>query len=179
MGNLDGLEKQLNEVFVKNAPFQLPEDFKKWIVTYLPYINLFIGVLSVWSAVVLYRWATVANRLLDYANQAARTYGVDNYVQSSRLTFMIWISLGLLAAQGVLWIVSFNSVKAKKKSGWNLLFIALLVGAVYGLISLFNGYSGGTNFVSYIVGTLVGLYVLFQIRSSYLPVKKDITPKKK
>ncbi len=169
MANIDGLEKQLDEVFVKKAPFQLPEDIKKWIVTYLPYINLFIGVLSLVAAYNVYHWATAVSRIVDYANEFARAYGVDSYAGDSRLTLMVWLSIGLLVAQGALWVGSFSAVKAKKKSGWNLLFYALIIGAVYGFVSLFGDYNAAGNFVSYIVGTVVGLYFLFQIRSHYLP----------
>lgn len=38
MAGLDNIEKSLDEALVKNAPFQLPKNFKDWLVKYLPYI---------------------------------------------------------------------------------------------------------------------------------------------
>lgn len=167
MAALDNLEKSLNEVFVKNAPFQLPENAKKFIVQYLPYFNLFFGVVSLWAVWNLYNWANTVNKWVDYANELTRTFGGTNYVSSSRFTAALWLSIILLAVQAVLWISAFPGTRDKKKSGWNLLFIALLVNTVYGVIVMFTDYGNFGSLLGAIISTVVGLYFLFQIRGNY------------
>ena len=44
-------------------------------------------------------------------------------------------------------------------SGWNLLFYATLVGFVHSLVSY--------AIISGIIGALIGLYILFQVRTKY------------
>ncbi len=168
MAGLDKLESQLDDVFVKNAPFQLPKDVKDWIVAYMPYINLVLGILSLWGAYQLYRWATVANRILDYANEFSRAFGVESYAQASRLTVTVWLAVIVMAVQGALWVAAFSPAKAKKKMGWNLMFWALVANAAYGVVALFTDYSGVGSFIFYLLGTAVGMFFLFQIRSHYL-----------
>ncbi len=49
MSALNNLETKLNDVFVKNAPFQIPENGRKWIATYawvFALIGLVLGVLQ-------------------------------------------------------------------------------------------------------------------------------------
>lgn len=168
---LQKLESQLNDALVKNAPYQLPENVKKWIVQYLPYINLVFGVLTLWAAYGLYRTATVVDRYADVVNSFSRAYGGNDYVNKTSVSAAVWLGLAVLAIQGVLWIVSYPSVLARKKTGWNLLFLALIVNAVYGFVSLFTSYGGIGSLVGYLISTVIGLYFLFQIRSYYLEQK--------
>jgi hypothetical protein len=179
MAAMDQLEEQLNEVFVKKAPFQLPENAKKVIVDILPWLNLIFGVLTLLSAFWLYQAATVVDKWVGWANDVARTYG-GTPVATSHLTLMVWVGIIVLAVEGALWIAAFPGVKDKKKSGWNILFVALLVNIVYGFVSLFfnvGSYGGVSGFFGYIIGTVIGLYLLFQIRSVFLVSKKSAAPK--
>lgn len=89
MEALKGLETKLNEVFVKNAPFQLPAAAKKWIAEYLPYINLVLGVISLWAAWSLYQWTTVTNGFVEYANELNRAFGGTAVAPVERLTALV------------------------------------------------------------------------------------------
>ncbi len=169
MAALDSLEKQLDEVFVKNAPFQLPENAKKSIVEFLPWVNLLLGVVSLWAAWVLYDWAQAVNKLADAVNSFAQTFGTTQYVTKTRFTVFVWIALATMAVQGALWILAFPGTKAKKKSGWNLLFLALLVNILYGVVIMFTDFGGFGRLIQALLSSVVGLYFLFQIRSYYLP----------
>jgi hypothetical protein len=171
MGAMEQLEEKLNEVFVRKAPYQLPEKAKHVIVNILPWINLIFGVLTLLTAYSLYQAATVVDKWVDWSNQLSKTYGGTATVVTNHLTLMVWLGIIVLAVEGILWIAAFPGVKDRKKTGWNLLFIALLVNIVYGFMSLFISVgtsSGITGFLGYAIGTAIGLYFLFQIRSQFL-----------
>lgn len=170
MGPLQKLEDALVAPLTKNAPVQLPENAKKWLVKYLPIINLVLGILSLWAVLQLWRWAHVTDDLVDTANRISAIYGGD-IEKVSRLTATFWLSLIVLAIQAVLYIAAYPGLKAKKKSGWNLLFYAALVNFAYGVVSVFSDYSYGGGLIGTIVGTGLGLYFLFQIRSNYTDKK--------
>lgn len=172
-----GLEKKLDEVFRTKAPWQLPEGAKKWLVKWLPIINLVLGVLTLWAALGLWRWAHQAETLVNWANELARTYG-GTEVSASRLTVWLWISLIFMIIQGALYVAAYPGTKAKKKSGWNLLFYAALLNLLSGVVVLFTNYGGVSSFVGTLIGTAIGLYFLFQIRPYYLGKKAVDTPTK-
>jgi uncharacterized membrane protein HdeD (DUF308 family) len=73
-----------------------------------------------------------------------------------------------MAAMAVVYIVAFPALRARKKSGWDLLFYAALLNIVYGFVTLFTDYGSVGNLVGTIIGSAIGLYFLFQIRSLYL-----------
>lgn len=166
MAALDPLENKLNEIFVKQLP-ALPDGGKKFLVSYLPYINLILGVIVLFSVVNLWRWATVANDFIDYANRVSEAYGGTTITGTDRLGPVIWLAVITLGIQGLLYVASFPGTKAKKKSGWNLMFYALIVNVLYGIVMVFSAYGGIGSLFGSLIGTAIGLYLLFQIRSSY------------
>lgn len=165
MSNLEPLEENLNDLFVKNAP-ALPTGAKKIIVQYLPYINLILGLLTLAAAWGLYNAAHTVNSLVDYANTISAAYG-GSKIAVSHLTFTVWLAIAVLVVEALLYIAAFPSTKARKKSGWDLLFYALLINVVYGIVAVFTDYGGVGRLFSALIGSAVGGYFLFQIRASY------------
>ena len=166
MSAVDSLEKSLDGVFGSKSPVKLPENGKKAIVQWLPWISVVLGVLTLWGAYALYHWARVANDVVNYVNELSRLYG-GSAVTASRWSVGIWVSLIVVAVEGVIYLAAYPGLKARKKTGWNLLFYGALLNLVYGIILLFTDYGGVGNFVGYLVGTVIGLWLLFQIRSAY------------
>jgi len=165
MAAIKQLKDALNDIFVNKAP-KLPSSAKKLIVEWLPWINLVLGILTLWMAWALWNWAHVANGLIDYANTLSRAYGGGEVV-SSRMSVGIWLGLIVLVIEAVLYLAAFPRTKARKKSGWDLLFYAAIVNVVYGAVVFFTAYGGFSNLLGTLIGTTIGLYLLFQIRSSY------------
>jgi hypothetical protein len=164
MSALQSLENNLEDVFVKKAP-ALPENGKKAIVEWLPWINLILGLLSLWAAYTLWHWAHVADKLVDYANSISAIYGGPVV---HRMSAMVWLSLIVMVVQAVIYIVAFPALRDRKKSGWDLLFYALLVNVVYGVVVMFTDYGTFGNLLGSLIGSAIGLYFLFQIRGHYL-----------
>lgn len=165
MAALDNLEKSLEGVFVKSAP-KLPEGGKRVLVQWLPWINLVAGVLTLWSVYALWHWAHLANGLVNYVNQLSAIYGGTS-VDIHRLTATVWLGMIILAVEGVLFLMAFPATRARTKKGWDLMFYALLVNLVYGVVVIFTDYGGVGNFIGYLIGSVIGLWLLFQIRGKY------------
>ncbi|HSX53172.1 MAG TPA: hypothetical protein VLF90_02260 [Patescibacteria group bacterium] len=163
--SLNKIEDMLSDVFVKKAP-KMPENGKKALVQYLPWIDLVLGILTLWSALVLWHWAHLANAFVNYANSINQLYG-NNLVQANRLTAGVWFGLIVLIVEGVLYLAAFPGLRERKKSGWNLLFYASMVNVVYAIVIFFTDYGGIGTLLGSLIGTAIGLYILFQVRSAY------------
>ena len=170
MSALASLEKSLDEIFDKNAP-QLPAGLKKFIVQYLPYINLVIGVLTLVAAWSLWNAAHTVNSLVDYTSNLSAIYGGEQ-ISTNRLTFTVWLALGVLIVEALIYLAAFPGTRARKKSGWNLLFYALLINLAYGIVVAFTDYGGFGSILGSLIGSAIGAYFLFQIRSSYTSGRK-------
>ena len=75
--------------------------------------------------------------------------------------------MALVAVQGVIYLLAYPGLKAHKKAGWNYLFYGALLNVVYAVATLFNDYQGGSSFVGGLIGSAIGFYLLFQVRSAY------------
>jgi hypothetical protein len=155
MSAFRSLEARLDDIFVGGAP-PLPSNAKKIIVEYLPYINLVLGVLTLMTAWRLYDTARAVNSLV---------YGSG--VSVDHLTGLVWLSIAVLVIEAVLYISAFDPTKHRRKSGWDLLFYALLVNLAYGIVVSFSYYGGVGRLLGSLLGSAIGFYFLFQIRASY------------
>lgn len=166
MKALESVENSLEDIFVKQAP-SLPANAKKVIVEWLPWINLVIAILSLWAVWILWSWAHTANKLIELTNQLSQTYGIDAPI-TNRLSIGIWLGLGIMTIQAVIYLLAFPALRARQKKGWDLLFLGLFINLVYGLVIMFTSYGGFGNLIGSLLGTAIGLYFLFQIKELYL-----------
>jgi hypothetical protein len=171
MSALQPLEKSLDDIFGKQAP-ALPPNGKKFIVQVVPWLSLIGGLFTLYSAYLLWNWAHTANTFIDYANSLSAAYGGPQ-VASSRLSVGIWIGLAVLVVEGLLYVLAFPGTKDRKKSGWNLLFYAMLINIAYGLVIMFTSYGGVGSLIGTLIGSAIGFYFLFQIRGNYSAAKSS------
>jgi FtsH-binding integral membrane protein len=172
------LETALEDIFVKKAP-ALPASAKKAIAEYLPWINLVLGFFGLWSTYWLWQWAHTVNRLAEYVNYWSAAVGAPTE-PVSRMNLFVWLSIAGMLAQAILYLLAFSPLKARKKSGWNLLFYAMLVYVVVGLVGIFIGgsYGGFGRFIGNVIGAAIGMYFLFQIKSEYQGKPTPVAPNK-
>lgn len=142
---MDQFIKTLDNIFVKKAPFQLPDGAKEWLVKYGPWITLVLIVLLL--PVILLALGVSAFVVPFVATADPRV--------TAGLGFAWVFSLATLGLQ----VTALPGLFARKKSGWTLLLYATLINAVYNLLTFQWG--------SLIIGTVVSLYILMQIRSKY------------
>ena len=157
MTQLDKLETTLDDSLNKKAPFKLPESSRKSLAGALWWLALVGGLAQLYLAWRLWSdWHRV-DQLVDYANSIADDLGPFFY-----------LVLITLAVSGALLLLAAPSLKAMKKAGWNLIFYSLLVNVAYGVVSLFSDYGGFSNLFGALLGSLVGAYLLFQVRDHFM-----------
>lgn len=140
-GKLDELNKQ--------AP-QLPGNWKEFIVKIAPYLAI-IGVIFGIPAVLT---------LLGFGAffvPMGTIYGVASGRPFLGAGYLI--SVFFLIAVMILEALSISPLFKRSKTGWNYMYYATLLGAVQNLISF--------NLTGLVIGTLIGLYLLFQVRGLY------------
>ncbi len=135
------------EGLFKKAPI-LPVSFREGLVQVAPWLALIFGVLGILGGLASVGLLTVFSPLAVFSGAS----GVASY-GGGVIAAWIWL------ASSVLLLVAYPGIKARKLSGWNLLFWGVLVNVAGSLIA--------GSLVGAILGALLGLYLLFQIKSYY------------
>lgn len=144
--HLNKLESILEVYFVKKAP-ALPKGGKEFIVNFAPWLVIVGAVFSIPAIFSLIGLTGMINSS-PYGSVVAASLGPTYYL--SIILLIGVVALELFALPGLF---------AKKKSGWNLIFYASLLSALSSIVSL--------NILGFIIGTLISLYLLFQVREFY------------
>ena len=167
---MQNVEKQLDDMLVKKAPFQLPENARKGLASAMPWLTLIGGVLMLWAAWGMWQLVTWADNWVGLANSLSAYYGTS-YTSPVGSSPLLWLSLVVLLAEAVLFFVAFPALRAYRKSGWNILFWVALVNLVEAVLQAI-AYTNFGSLIMSLLGSLVGLYLLFQIRAYYTGEKK-------
>lgn len=173
---LQPLEDKLGDLY-KSAP-NLPENGRKGLVNFMPWLSLAVGLLSLFAAWGIWNSVHVADNLINYANNINAIYGAGPVV-TNQWSVMLWVGLLTLLAEAVLYLLAFPALKAHKKMGWDLLFYGGLVNVVYGVAVFFTSYGGFGGLVGSLLGSVIGFYFLYQIRSYYTGAKVPAHAEKK
>lgn len=131
----------LDYYLVQKAPFQIPNNAREVIVRFAPWIALVLLVLSL-PVVLLALGLSAA--VLPFAATQATGLGF------TMIVVVVTLVLDAMALPGLF---------ARRMGGWRLIFYARLVTIVSSLLQ--GAIVGG------ILGGLISLYILFQIRPLY------------
>jgi uncharacterized membrane protein YuzA (DUF378 family) len=158
------LEKMLDDVF-KQMP-SLPEEARKGLAQAMPWVTLVGGVLSLLAAWYLYQAVAWINQ---WAGAVNSVYGATGYTSPvGSIGIVAWVSLAILAAQAILFLVAFPALRSFKKTGWDLLLWAAVANIAYDVLyNLFGGYMNIGQLIFSLIGAAIGLYLLFQVRSYF------------
>lgn len=156
------LEKSLQDLFKDLPP--LPPNGKKKLVEFWPWLALIAGVLQIVAAWGLWTLVHTTQPFIDFANELFRSYDVG---YSALDKFVIYVGIGTLLVEGVILIMAFSPLQKHLKRGWDLLFLGLLINVAYAVLSIFMVNGGFGNFVMNLIGSGLGMYLLFQIRDVY------------
>ena len=144
--HLNKLEAWLEVYLVKKAP-ALPKGGREFIVMIAPWLVILGAIFSVPAILAIFGLSAI---------MSATQYGA---VVAVALPPTYYLSIILLIVVVVMELLALPGLFAKKKAGWNLIFYSVLVSAVSSLISM--------NLGGFIIGTLISLYLLFQVREHY------------
>jgi hypothetical protein len=142
--SLEQLDNTLQLYFVQKAP-ALPENWKEVLVKFLPWIVLILLVLALPAVLVFLGLSTV---LLPVSFLGGVGTGIG-YVLA------MVVLIGTLVLEGM----AIPGLFKRTRSAWRLLYYSALLSILYNLLTL--------NLVGFIVGGLLSLYLLFQIKSHY------------
>lgn len=146
---LGQLEDTLELYLVQKAPFSLPGNIKELIVKVAPWLTLIFLILSIPAILLAFGLgALIAPFTVFLGPGYAVSYGISYLV-----------SMAALAVSVVLEALAVPGLFRRAKKAWTLLFYASLVGIVSSVI--------GGNVIGGVVGGLISLYFLFQIKEYY------------
>lgn len=133
----------VEEWFSKLPP--LPKKWNEVIVGITPWVALVFGVLGVLVSLAAFGILTFL------APFAVMGYGAGAASSGIIGSVLFLISSALL-------LLAFPGTKARKMQGWNLLFYSEVVSLISSVVAFsFGG----------VVGSVIGFYILFQIKSFY------------
>ena len=137
------LERELEPVFLDKFP-PFSESVKEFVVQYGPYFILILSVLGLFGLLTAFGIGSVISGM----GTVSTSFGISFYVN---------ILLGIFVL--IMYLMAFTPLRARKRSGWNLLYYALLIGIVSNIIQL--------NIIGTLVSGVLGFWILFQIREKY------------
>lgn len=165
MSSLLQRSEDLLEPVYKGLP-PLSKGAKDWFVKVWPILALILGIIQLLLAWSLWHTGHLVSNAVNYLNQVSRLYGNGTTVQN--LGFFYWLALVVLIINGVILLIAYPGLKARKKTGWDMLFLAGIVNVIYGLSLAFDSNYGGIGqFIGAIIGSAIAFYLLFQVRSYY------------
>ena len=162
---LTRLEKYIDDKVALLYP--LPDSSQRSLVKFTPWLSVILGLLSLVNLNSLWHNAHTANSLVYYANTYSAVYHIPKVPVNLPHNFAFWVSIVLLIIEALLFLGAYKDAKRKLKSGWDLIYYALLINIVYGIFMLFSHYGGIGTLIARIIFSSVCFYFLFQVRELY------------
>lgn len=140
--DVQGLIAALDTYLVRRAPVQIPDGGKELIVKFGPWITVVMLILTLPLLLVALGIGAVLSPFAGAT--AAAGFSITS------IFVIVQIALMVMALPGLF---------ARRMSGWTLLFYEQLVSFVHSLLM--------GSIVSGIIGVVIGMYILFQVREKY------------
>lgn len=169
MNELHKLELSLKKFF-DNFPIHLPKGARVWIASNAWWIVIAGIVLSIFSLIASLKALLWAESAVKEYQELAATYGVTTDTGSAATSELsLGVSLVALVVVLAIEIKSINLLKDRKKSGWDLIFLATLVSIAGSLISGFIAGSVISTIFGAALGALISGFFLFETREEFFP----------
>lgn len=160
------LEKKFAKLF-KALP-KIPDATKQTLVHSWPYLAITASILQLFLAWKLYAGTRqVAVPVADYINQLYTASGAHNKAPVGAAKIVAYIGIMLLVTAAVLMFLAYPKLQKKSKKGWDLLFISFAANTLYAILSLFLYNGGVLTLMVFLAGSIVGFYLLYQVREKY------------
>jgi hypothetical protein len=145
-GMVDQFEAFLDEHMVKNAPFHIPAGGKEFIVKVSPYVIIVMAIIAIPVIVA----ALGITALLSPFAMMGGYYHFGVFGLLSGILSLVALVIELSAVKGLF---------ARTHASWRLLYYVSLISLASSLISF--------NIVGGIISSIIGWYILFQVKSLY------------
>ena len=172
MSALKNLEQTLVE-WQKSSPVHLPAPWRRWLGDnswWLVIIGLILAALSVIGSLRTLLWA---EDIMRTTRQLAESLGVAIPSSSFAYELSLWISVVTLVVVALIQLRSIQLLRDKKKSGWDLLLLAMIISLAGSLVSGLVAGSVLSTVIGIAIAGLIGWFVLFEIRGQFLPADKN------
>ena len=143
------LESNLDEYLGKKAP-RMPKEWREFLVKAAPYLAILGVVLGIPAVLTLLGLGAF---LVPFGTLGGIVTG------RPFLGVGYIINIAFLIVILVIEALSISPLFKRSKTGWNYMYYATLLGAVQNLVSF--------NIGGLIIGTLISLYLLFQVKEYY------------
>lgn len=148
-GATNQLEAILDEYMVKKAPFALPAEAKEFIVKVAPYLIILFAIMSL---PLIFGAIGLTAVLSPFAMMGG--YGYGNW------GFSMIVSLAVAAISMIMEVMAVPGLFKRTKASWKLVFYASIISLIGGILAI-HGIVGA------IIGTIIGWYILFQVKDMY------------
>ncbi len=167
------IEQLLGPLF-RGLP-SIPENSKRALVKYWPYLALIFGILQLFAVWGLWQLGHTTNALINYANDLSIAAG--NGSVTPALGVFYYMGVISLAVDAIILLLAFGPLRAYSKKGWDLLVLGGVLNLLYGVLITFDSrYGGGFGDLLWaLVASAVAFYFLFQVRDYYTGVKSIAT----
>lgn len=139
--------KMLDTYYIKLP--SLPKGATDFIVSVAPWLALIFGILAILGGVAAFG-------ILSFVSPFAAVSGAGQYAITGLIASLV------LLVQGVVELLAFSPLKARRQKGWDLLFVSLLLSVVSSIF-----YLNAFTVISSVFWALVGYYFLYQVKSHY------------
>lgn len=142
---MNSLISTLDIYLIKKAP-SLPVNIKEILVQFAPWITIITVIASL-------------PVILGIFGLGAMFYSLPFAGYAAAAGFNYTLAVIFLGISVVMRALAVPGLLARSKSGWNMLFYATIVNAVYQIINF--------EIIGMVIGTLITLYLLFQVKEYY------------
>jgi hypothetical protein len=164
--NVQKLEKYFEKVF-KHVQ-HLSEANRELVARSWPAMALVFGAIQLYWAWVLWGFTRYAVPNSDFYDRIYVSYP-DALAGAEKLVF--YLGIFVLVLEALILLMAYSKLKARIRSGWDLLFLAMVVNTASAVVSLFISERGTMSFFLGILSSAIGFYLLFEVRGKYGHVK--------
>lgn len=164
MKEIQKIEKSLAKVF---AGFpDISNKSKESVAKVLPIIALVFGIFQLAAAYWVFKLASVVNQFDSFVRSYSALTGDSVGLSGSDKT-LIYLGAVVLLVDAVILLMAYGPLSARKRKGWELLFLASLLNVAYSVVSLFITGRGFGSFLAGLIGSGFGFWLLFQVSGKF------------
>lgn len=143
----------------------LPLKWRETLAKLWPLFAFIGGILQLIAASDLWDVSRRAEHLLNNLSIYQPAYADVGLSFVEKL--FLYLGILLLLASGIVLLMAVSPLYNKLRKGWDLAFLAALIGVAYSFANIFIYQRGVSNFLGGLIMAGISFYLLFQIKDSF------------